>query len=94
MTQILVKHIVKDYEDWKKAFDGFVDFRRSSGEKVFRIMAPDNNPNDLTLLFDWDTKANAEKFFHSEELKKTMQNAGVAEEPKITFLHEVAEGKL
>ena len=94
MTQVLVNHKVKDYDAWKQVFDNFIDTRRSGGEKAFRILRPSDNPNDLTLLFEWDTTENAKKFMQSSELKSTMERAGVASEPKIQFLNEIAKGTL
>jgi heme-degrading monooxygenase HmoA len=94
MTLVLVKHAVKDYTAWKSVFDGFADFRRASGEKSYRIWQPENDGNNLTLLFEWDTPENAHKFMESSRLKETMQKAGVASQPEIQYLHEAASGKL
>jgi quinol monooxygenase YgiN len=94
MVHLLIKHRVKDYDAWKKEFDGFADFRRKSGEKSYEILQPLDDPNNLTLLFEWDDRKNAETFFSSPELKNTMQRAGVAEEPKIQMMREVAHGTL
>jgi quinol monooxygenase YgiN len=93
MTHVMVKHKVKDYAAWKVAFDNFANVRRSSGEKSYRILHPVDDSNDLTLLFEWDSKKNAETFMASPELKSAMQRAGVTEEPKIQFLNEAAQGK-
>lgn len=94
MSQVLITHRVKEYAAWKSIFDNFADFRKSSGEKSYRILHPVDDPNDLTLLFEWDTQENAESFLASAELKTTMEKAGVAEAPKIQFLNEVAKGTL
>jgi hypothetical protein len=92
MTHVLVKHKVNDYATWKAEFDKFADFRKSSGEKSFRILHPSDNPNDLTLLFEWDNVKNAETFMTSTELQSTMQRAGVSEKPNIQFLDQIAQG--
>ena len=94
MTHIMVNHKVKDYAAWKVVFDNFIDFRRSSGEKSYRILHPTDDSNDLTLLFEWDSMKNAETFFASPELQSTMQRAGVVDVPTIQFMNEVAQGKL
>jgi heme-degrading monooxygenase HmoA len=94
MSQVLIKHKVNDYDAWKAVFDNFADFRRSSGEKSYRILHQIDDPNDLTILFEWDTQNNAETFLASHELKSAMQEAGVAETPKIQFLNEAANGSL
>lgn len=94
MAHVLVKHIVNDYAGWKKVFDNFSDFRKQSGEKSFQIFHPGDNPNNLTLLFEWDTEQNAETFLGSTELKTAMQNAGVTEEPNIQILNQLDKGAL
>jgi heme-degrading monooxygenase HmoA len=90
----MVRHKVNDYKSWKEAFDNFVDFRRSSGEKSFQILQHDEDSQNLFLLFEWDSADNAQKFFDSPDLKSTMEKAGVAEEPEINFLSESARGVL
>jgi len=62
---VLIKHKVEDYETWKKAFDNFASFRESSGEKSYRIFHEAGAENDLVLLFEWDTPANAKTFLAS-----------------------------
>jgi quinol monooxygenase YgiN len=94
MTQVIVRHKVNDFPAWKAVFDDFAATRRAGGEKAFRIWQDDNDPHDLILLFDWDDRKNAEKFFASSELKSTMQRAGVANQPTIEYVKEVAKGTL
>ena len=94
MAHLFVRHKVKDYPVWKKVFDGFIDTRRSGGEKNYRIFHPDNEANNVLALFEWDNIENAKKFAHSSELKDAMGNAGVVEQPEIYFLEEYAQGKV
>jgi hypothetical protein len=94
MTNLLIRHKVNDYAAWKVEFDNFAEFRKSSGEKSYRILHPEGESNNLTLLFEWDNPGNARKFLESTELRSTMQRAGVAEEPEIRFLEEIAQGAL
>jgi len=94
MTELMVRHKVKDYAGWKTAFDNFASVRKSGGEKSFRILHPTEDPNDLILLFEWDSVEKAKTFFASQELKTTMEKAGVAEKPTIQFVDEVAKGAL
>lgn len=92
MAQLFVKHKVKDYPAWKRVFDGFIETRKASGEKKYQIFHPDNDPNNLLAIFEWDNLGNAKKFASSPELKETMGNAGVVEKPEIYFLEEYASG--
>lgn len=94
MTHVLVRHKVKDYTTWKKEFDDFVEFRKSSGEKSFQILQPDEDANNLYLLFAWDNEENAHRFMESSKLKERMEKAGVIEAPEIRFLSESDRGSL
>ena len=91
-SYLLVRHKIKDYQSWKNVFDSFIDIRRKGGEKSFQIFCPETEPNNLYLLFVWDTLDNAKKFVQSTELKDTMMKAGVIEAPEILFLEEMASG--
>jgi quinol monooxygenase YgiN len=94
MAHLFIKHKVADYSTWKKTFDEFAETRRAGGEKSFQIFHPENEPNNLYLMFEWDNIANAQNFMNSSELKSAMQNAGVTEEPQISFLNELDKGIL
>jgi hypothetical protein len=94
MAQLLIKHKVKDYPSWKKVFDGFIETRRASGEKSYKIMHPENDGNDLLAIFEWDNLENAKKFVGSSELKQSMSNAGVIGQPEVYFLEEYTNGKV
>jgi heme-degrading monooxygenase HmoA len=94
MAHLFVKHTVADYNAWKKTFDAFAETRRAGGEKSFQVLHPENEPNNLYLMFEWDNLANAQNFMNSSELKNAMQEAGVTEEPQISFLNELDKGIL
>jgi quinol monooxygenase YgiN len=88
MASMLVQHQVKDFAAWKKVFDSMADMRASSGELSDQIYKDANDPNKLTLVFKWNSVANAQKFAQSPELKAAMEKAGVAGPPTISFLNE------
>lgn len=94
MTDILVRHRVEQYDRWKNVFDKLVDTRKSSGEKSFRILRPEDDPDNLYLFFEWDSAEHAREFFKSPALKDAMQNGGVAEAPEIHFMKQAAQGTL
>jgi len=94
MVNVFIRHRVKDYSSWNQVFDDYIDTRTSAGEKSYRIMHPENDPNDLILLFEWDTDKTARAFMESDDLKETMEKAGVAQEPQIVFMQEYDSGTL
>lgn len=94
MTYLLVRHKNKDYAKWKKVFDEHSATRRASGSKGARLFRNADNPNEMVLIFEWDSLEKAKKFAQSEELKKTMEQAGVIDKPDVYFLEEVERVKV
>ena len=89
MIQVLVHHRVADYRNWRSVFDGALDFRHDGGECSCRIFRKAGNPNDLTLLFEWDEMEKAQRYMTSDELRKKMQQSGVLGAPEIQYLAEM-----
>ncbi len=88
MASMIITERVKDYSIWKNTYDAGIDLRKSSGELSDLIYRDASDPNQLTLIFKWNTIANAQKFAHSPELKVSMDKAGVVGTPDIHFLNE------
>jgi len=89
MIQVLVHHQVADYNNWRSVFDTALDFRHLGGECSCRIFRKSGNPNDLTLLFDWENIELAKRFLTSDELRDRMRQAGVVGVPEIQYLAEM-----
>ena len=92
MTHLLIRHRVKDYDAWKGQFDEFITQRKAGGERGFQVYRPVDDPNNLVLLFEWDSVENASTFMHSKALKDAMVKAEVLEPPKCEFLHLTDRG--
>ena len=90
MAHILVHHKVEDYNKWKPVFDGHGSFRSENGSNGDRVFRSANDPNEIFILFDWDTIENAQKFTQSDALKEAMKEAGVVGMPEIHFVEETA----
>jgi quinol monooxygenase YgiN len=88
MASMMVQHSVKDFSAWKKVFDSFAPTRKSFGELSAQLYHDAQNPNKLTLLFGWNSIANAQKFAQSPELRAAMEKAGVDGAPTVSFLNE------
>jgi len=89
MASMLVQHQVKDFSEWKNVYDSLAEMRSTNGELSDQIYRDASDPNKLTLVFQWDSLANAQKYAQSPELKAAMEKAGVGGPPKIDFLNEV-----
>ena len=90
MAHLLIRHKVADYDEWKAAFDSFIEMRRAGGEKSYQILSVAGEPNNLVLLFEWESLAKAHAFLESPELRDAMEKTGVVETPDIYYLEEVA----
>jgi quinol monooxygenase YgiN len=84
----MIRHKVKNYAKWKPIFDSHSEKRKASGSRNYRILHSVDDVNNLVLLFEWDNLENARQFIQSEDLHKTMQEAGVLDQPDIYYLKE------
>lgn len=91
MAYILVRHKVADFATWKPVFDGHAATREAQGSKGGRLLRNADDPNELVILFEWDDLEQARQFAQSDDLRQTMQRAGVADRPDVYFLEEVEQ---
>ena len=64
--------------------------RRAAGSQGSTVYQNAENPNAMTTVLQWDNLSNAQAFVSSDELKETLQNAGVVTAPDTTFVEEAA----
>jgi heme-degrading monooxygenase HmoA len=91
MPYMLIRHKVKDYAIWKPVYDEHNATRKDAGSKGARIFRKASDPDEIIILFEWDSLDNAKKFAKSEDLKKRMQEAGVSDQPDIYFLEQIEQ---
>jgi hypothetical protein len=86
---MFVRHIVSNYNTWRKAYDDFAPFQKANGVKAQAVYQATDNPNDITVTHDFATLEAAQAFAKHDELKKAMQGAGVVGAPTIWFTNKV-----
>ena len=91
MPYMLVRHNVEDYEKWKPVFDEHQSTRRESGGKGGYLFRNADDPNETLILLAWEDLEDARRFAQSQDLRETMQRAGVADQADIYYLEEVEE---
>jgi len=89
MPYLMIHHKVSDYETWKSAFDEHARTRKESGSKGGWLMRSTNDPNDIFMVFEWDSIDHARRFVGSEDLKQTMKMAGVTGSVHVFFLEQI-----
>jgi len=53
-----------------------------------------DDPNEIFIRLEWDTKENATGFVESEELRKIMKKAGVITKHEIHFFEKIEDFSL
>ncbi len=93
MPYSLARVKVEDYAKWKPVFDQLSAPRKASGGAKGGMLFRDaDNPNDITILNEWDNLENAHKFIESEDVKKAIKKSGVIK-IDFYFLNEVEKIK-
>ncbi len=86
MSYILVRHQVSDYAKWRTVFDEHESTRKAAGSKAGHVLRSANNPNELSILLEWDSHERARQFAESDDLRNIMESAGVVGRPDIYYL--------
>ncbi len=90
---ILSRSKVQDYARFKPSFDEHGATRKAAGSIGARVFRSADNPNEVIILMEWDELKNARQFAQSQDLKKAMEKAGVADKPDIYFLEDVGSSQ-
>jgi len=84
-VRVMVRHKVKDWDIWKKAFDSHMQTRMDAGltDRVVAHSVGDNH--SVTLVFAVSDMAKAKAFMNSDDLKTKMKEGGVEGAPDMFF---------
>ena len=89
MTYVLVMHKVEDYNKWKSVYDENGAMRKAYGSKCAFVFHNSNDPKSMVIITEWENIEKAKGFGESEDLKITMQKAGVIGQPAVYYLEEI-----
>jgi len=92
MIKTLMYHKIEDFGKWKKAFDGFSNFRKSSGELSYSVGTLQDEPNTAYVINEWESMTAFQAFVGSKELANVMKSAGVLEAPHSLIFNELDKG--
>jgi hypothetical protein len=90
MATLFIRHTVRDFAIWKTAYDAFAAQRQEMGVTDDGVYQAPDNPNDVTVIHDFDDIETAEAFARSSKLKEAMDDAGVVGTPQIWFAVRVS----
>lgn len=81
-----VTHEVKNYNQWKLAFDSEEGVREKVGIKVKGVYVSANNANIVTVITEAPSVEVAKSFTSNPNLKAVMESAGVISAPDLKIL--------
>ena len=85
---MFIRHKVKDYTAWRKAYDAFDPERAALGVTTNQVFRSVDEPNDITVWHDFPNAQAAKAFASSERLKAVMHQAGVEGTSEVWFVSE------
>jgi heme-degrading monooxygenase HmoA len=85
---LIVQHKVTDYDVWKPVFDEHESVRAKYGGQGHTIYRGADDPNELTLVFRYESRERADEFMRDPSLAEAMRRGGVISEPRFTWVEE------
>jgi heme-degrading monooxygenase HmoA len=89
MPHVLIQHQVARYEVFEQVFQDDEARRQRSGSKGGRLFRNVDDPNNIIVLFEWDTVDRAKAFANSYELREAVEWATDATPPRVMVLEEI-----
>ena len=86
MASLIIRHKVKDFAAWKKAYDAHAGARTAASLGPGRVTRSVDDPSEVVILFDVGDLEKAKAFCASNDLKSAMQGAGVVDKPDLYFV--------
>lgn len=91
MAVLTVRHTVGDYAAWKAGYDNHGASRKEHGAIRDQVLRSIDHPNDLVVLIEFGTLADAKAFANDPALKEAMSASGVVGMPDISFRERADE---
>lgn len=86
MPAVIINHRVADFATWLKAYEDHASKRSAAGITSSIVCQSVDDPNDVSIYFEVQDLGRAREFSQSEDLKQTMQAAGVVSQPTFRFM--------
>jgi len=82
---------VKDYEDWKRAYDLGAELRERYHVRSSSVYRTAKDANQVTVLQEFDDLESALALSNSDELRSKMAESGVMGPPDVWFTEQVEQ---
>jgi hypothetical protein len=78
MATLFVRHTVKDYNTWRRAFDAFQKVAHKHPPKSGTVYQEADDPNDVTVTHDFDSVEAAQSFAQADEPSMTPKRGRIS----------------
>lgn len=89
MATLFVKHEVNDFANWKRVYDDFASYRKEHGVTGASVHRDPEDSNMVIVTHQFENLSQAQAFANSEDLKSTMDKAGVSGPPEIWITEDL-----
>ncbi|MCB2061218.1 MAG: hypothetical protein R3E09_00565 [Novosphingobium sp.] len=83
MFRLFVRHKVRDFAHWHQGYSNGDEFRAAHDVKAQGVHTHIDDPNDVTVWHDFESREKAEAFGALPELRQIMDELGVQGEPDV-----------
>ena len=91
MASMFIRHRVADFGKWKSAFDDHEGTRTGFGVTSHSLHRDADDPDVVIAAMRVSDIARAKEFVASDDLRSTMERAGVLGPPEIWFADDVED---
>lgn len=88
MVRVYVRHHVKDYETWRRAYDSYSEKRRLGRVLAWGIYCGVDDPNDVTVWQEFEDAQAAKAYAEGPQVGDAMNSGGVDSEPQRWYTQE------
>jgi hypothetical protein len=88
MAIAVIRHRVRDYDAWRKVYDGAGDLQKAAGVTEESVYQSKDDPNDVLVLHMFRTVDEAERFMDRPELREAIQSSGVEGMPRVEIFED------
>ena len=89
MVRVIVQHEVKNFAEWKKAFDADKPKLTKAGVELKGLYTSAKNKNEVTMIFKAPSPELFDKIMSDPVRQKEIENAGVIGKLSVSILNKV-----
>jgi quinol monooxygenase YgiN len=87
LAGLIIRHEVRDYAAWKRAFDGHANARGTAGVIGHAVSRSVRNPDVVVIYLQAESLEALRAFAAAPDVKAVMAAAGVVGAPDLSFVH-------